>query len=325
MAGPILSLDASSYRRHAIHGSDRAWAETNCYADVLIELIHSIGFEPIAALPFTLTADFEVDQWTFFKFRHIDLWNLYGLEIQELNPWRDLAGHVEAQVAGGRHVLVEVDSFFLPDTQGTAYRKAHVKSTIAVNSIDVAAARMGYFHGQGYFEVGGDDFRNLFQLDGLVHERMLPPYIEIVKHHRTPASSDLPTLVAKSVEALRSQLEMMPVENPFPRFRHRFEEDLPWLSGQPIDTFHEYAFATLRQYGACFELAHTYLTWLGQHGEAAGEAARAEYRLISDEAKMLQFKLARSIARGKPLDLSPVDNMADAWARAREVLHAAWG
>ena len=73
MTGPIRELDPETYQRHLIHGEDRVWAETNCYVDVLIELLHGLGFEPIAALPFTFRIDFEGDQWTFFKFPHVDV------------------------------------------------------------------------------------------------------------------------------------------------------------------------------------------------------------------------------------------------------------
>ena len=148
----ILPLNPTNYTRHCIHQGDRNWAETNCYVDVLVELIHSLGFEPLAALPFTLTIDYEVDQWGFFKFPHKDLFELYGLEIQEFNPWRNLPELIEQQVLAGRPVLVEMDSYYLPDTQGMAYKLAHVKSTIAVNKLDRAQEVMGYFHNQGYYE-----------------------------------------------------------------------------------------------------------------------------------------------------------------------------
>ena len=90
----IVPLDPATYRRHAIHGDNRTWAETNCYSDVIIELLHGLGHEPIAALPFTLAIDFEGDQWTFFKFPDSDLYELYGLDIHELNPWRTLVQHI---------------------------------------------------------------------------------------------------------------------------------------------------------------------------------------------------------------------------------------
>ena len=138
MMRQILALDASRYPRHRIHGEDRNWAETNCYVDVWVELLHAWGFEPIAALPFTFAIDFEGDQWTFFKFRLGDLLDLYGLDVQELAISGPLVNHIEEQVERGRPVLVELDSFFLPDTAGTAYKREHVKSTVAVNAIDIA-------------------------------------------------------------------------------------------------------------------------------------------------------------------------------------------
>ena len=112
----IVKLDPANYERSSLHARDRIWAETNCYADVLIELIHSLGFDPRAALAFSLAIDFEVDQWTFFKFPHEDLYAMYGMDIIELNPWVSLVQHIDEQVTAGRPVLVEVDSFFLPDT-----------------------------------------------------------------------------------------------------------------------------------------------------------------------------------------------------------------
>ena len=95
----IAELDPATYKRHAVHGENRAWAETNCYSDVVIELLHGLGHEPIAALPFTLAIDFEGDQWTFFKFPDADLLELYGLDIQELAVWRPLVDHIADQVA----------------------------------------------------------------------------------------------------------------------------------------------------------------------------------------------------------------------------------
>ena len=315
MTGPIRALDPRTYRRHAIHGEGRAWAETNCYVDVLVELLHGLGFEPIAALPFTLRIDFEGDQWTFFKFPHADILQLYALDINELNPWRSLVHHVDEQVGLGRPVLVELDSFFLPDTHGTAYKLAHVKSTVAVNEIDIDARRMGYFHGQGYYHVDGEDFADIYQLDGLVHERMLPPYIEYVKPVERPVPTGGRELVEASVACLRAHLRLLPRRNPFHSFKERFQRDLEWLMSEPIETFHQYSFATLRQYGAGFELVETYLRWLAEGGESGLDDAAAAFRDISATAKAFQFQLARAMARRRQLPLEPLDRMAELWQR----------
>lgn len=312
----ILSLDAATYRRHALHGSDRIWAETNCYADLLIEQLHALGVDPTAALAFTLAIDFEGDQWTFFKFPDSDLMELFGIDIQELAVWRPLTEHIEDLVAAGRPVMVELDSYFLPDTAGTAYRLAHVKSTVGINEIDVAARRLGYFHNQGYFTLDGDDFAQVFQQDGLVHERMLPPYVEFLK--TSPAHPPLQgqALLAASLGQLRKYLGRLPADNPFGRFRAQFERDLLWLMDADIARFHTYSFANLRQYGACFELASSHLRWLGEQGVAGMAEPVAHFLQIAQTAKAFQFQLARSMARKKPLDLAPLDAMADAWAAA---------
>ena len=94
-----VSTEAPAYVRHAIHGEDRTWTETNCYTDLLIELVHSMGHDPVAMLPFTLAIDFEGDQWTFFKPSHFDLVALYGLDVQELAIWKPPIEHVAEQVA----------------------------------------------------------------------------------------------------------------------------------------------------------------------------------------------------------------------------------
>ena len=77
----VTDLNPATYQRHLIHGEQRVWPETNCYTDVIIELLHGLGREPIAALPFAFAIDFEGDQWTFFKFPDSDLDELSG------GPW----------------------------------------------------------------------------------------------------------------------------------------------------------------------------------------------------------------------------------------------
>lgn len=313
---PIIDLNPSTYARHAIHGEERIWAETNCYVDVLVELIHSLGYDPVAGLAFTLSVDFEEDQWTFFKYPPGDLLELYGLDIQELNPWKNLVEHVANQVHAAKPVLVELDSYFLPDTAGSAYKQEHVKSTVAVNAIDINKKFMGYFHGQGYYELNGDDFDNIFQLNGLVHERMLPPYIELVKTR----GQDQSKLFEKSLVTFERHIPLMPELNPFEKFKLQFEQDLKWLLNAELEAFHKYSFASLRQYGACFELSLTYLQWLQQHGKNGLDDAITACRSISETAKAFQFQLARSIMRKKPLNLEPLENMASQWLILKSTL-----
>ena len=318
---PVFPLDANQYKKHAIHGENRIWTETNCYTDIIIELLHSMGHEPIAALSFTLATDFEGDQWTFFKFPHEDLFELYGLEIKELNPWRpSLLTAIEEQLERGNPVLVELDSYFLPDTAGTAYKTAHVKTTVAVNEINREKFSMGYFHNQGYYTLNDQDFVNIFQLNGLVHDRMLPPYVEFVKRNFEKFERYQPKLIDTSLNLLKKHLDRSPKQNPFITFKERFKKDEEWLMNADMATFHTYSFANLRQYGACFELTETYLRWLSDNGYTDVNSAADSFKFIAETAKTFQFQLARAMARKKPLDLSPLDAMATQWASAMNEL-----
>jgi len=321
----LLSLDPATYQRHLIHRGDRKWVETNCYSDVVIELLHGLGFEPLAALAFTLTIDFDVDQWTFFKFPPADIEELYALGIYELAPWRPVVEHVEEEVAAGRRVLVELDSFFLPDTRGTAYQREHVKSTVAVVRIDASENQMGYFHNQSYHHLEGQDFRDVFQIDGLAHERMLPPYIEFVKPLPRAAPLRGRDLVEASLGQLDKHLRRVPERNPFLTFHEKLAGDVGWLLGAPLSTFHAYSFATLRQYGACFELAATYLRWLTEQGVDGLEGAGGAFDQISGATKTFQFQLARAVARKRALPLGHLQEMAALWERAVSDLHSRAG
>jgi hypothetical protein len=80
------------------------------------------------------------------------------------------------------------------------------------------------------------------------------------------------------------------------------------------DFFHVYAFNTLRQLGANFELYGSHLTWLFAADEA--QDAVAACKAISGGAKSLQFQLARAVARkrfsGLEEALAPVADAYDA-------------
>ena len=216
-------------------------------------------------------------------------------------------------------VLVELDSWYLPDTAGTAYQLDHVRTTVAVNLIDRANRRLGYFHNQGYFELQGDDFTQIFQLDGLVHPRMLPPYVEFARFHDGGLHGQ--ALLEASLAVLKHQLPLIPRSNPFTAFKARFAQDIDWLMQSDISLFHKYSFATLRQYGACFELAQTYTQWLQDQGIDGVAPATAAFAEISQGAKAFQFQLARAMARKKPLDLTPIDNMGAAWEKGMAALN----
>lgn len=299
---------------HPLHSDDRTWPETNCYVDLWIEVLNGLGLEPTAGLAFTIGLDFEGDQYTFFKYSLDELHLLYGIEIEELNIWRPLSVHAAEQVALGRFLMPEMDSYYLPDTAGVNYRLEHGKSSIAIDDIDLDARTLRYFHNRGLHTLSGDDFTAVFRLDE--HSPapgVLPPYAEIAKIERmvkrTPAD-----LAEHSIALARAHVARRPARNPIAKHRDRFAQDLEWLKSEPLSMFHQYAFATVRQAGACYALTATYLRWLEQHGQTGLEPAAMAFDTISSTAKTVQFKLARMASAKRNVDVSPLlETMERSW------------
>ena len=322
----LWPLDPATYSRHPLHDGERAWDESNCYVDLWIELLHTSGVEPLAALPFTFAVDVEGDQWTFFKFPLADLYALYGVDVIELQVWRPITAHLEEQLAVGRPAVVEVDAFYLPDTAGTCYQAEHVKTSIGIQALDAAAQRVGYFHNAGYYELGGADFVGVFRLQGhLADPEYLPPYVEVAKLGVRRAHTGR-ALVGASLDLLGAHLARVPLDNPFDRYATRFGADLDSLTGAPLTQFHQYAFATLRQCGAAFELGGAYLRWLQANGEHGVGRIATACDVIATTAKALQFKVARSVNANRPFDAAPMlATMAGAWHETMTALTARYG
>lgn len=306
----LFGLDPSSYQPHAVHGTDRAYPETNCYTDIIIELLHARGDEPLAAMGIVMRLDFEGDQWTFFKPTQSDLELLYGIDIHEMQPYRSLPGQIAEQIAAGRTIIVELDSWFLPDTAATSYRREHVKTSVAVEAIDVAGERMRYFHGPGYYELEGEDYRGIFTLG------VLPPYTEIVRFDSGPRLRDA-ELRAAAVDLLSAHLARRPQANPFTAFAAHLSDELPALLAGDSQAYHDYAFATVRMLGSAFEVGASYSDWL--LGERGADAAAAMGRIV-ETSKVLSFRLARR----REFDPQPyLTEMAGAWDEAMAALDGA--
>jgi len=284
----LLGADPASYAPHAVHtAGDRTYVETNCYADVLIELLHARGDEPLAVIGSTVRLDFEGDQWTFFKPDPGDLERLYGVDVHEMQPYRALPDQIASQLAAGRTMTIELDAWFLPDTAATSYRREHVKTTVIPEAIDRSGEVLRYFHNAGLYELSGEDYRGIFRLDGPPDAAVLPPYTELVRFDAGPRLAG---------EALRD--------------------------GEPALCL-GCAFATVRMVGSGFELLSTEVEWLfgaggGTH-PAAADAVAAMGEIV-DGCKLLSLKLARRRA----FDPAPViDSLAAAWERATGGLDAA--
>jgi hypothetical protein len=313
-------LDPASYRRHALHCEEAAWLEKNCYVDLWIELVHALGLEPLAMLPFTLGADFEDDQWTFFKPPLEELWDLYGIDVQELTVWRPLLDHAVEHLAAGRLISTEADAYWLPDAAGTDYRNNHTKTTIVLANLEVNARKLGYFHNAGYFELAGEDFAQLFRLDVPADPSFLPLFAERIRIDRLVRRPQ-PELVSASLALLRRHLRRRAASNPFERFGARLARDLPELTAAGLAHYHAWAFATVRQAGSAFELLASNLRWLAASGHPGLRNAAESFDAISQANKALILKGARAVHTGRPLDASAlVGDMARAWADGMALL-----
>jgi hypothetical protein len=305
----LLGLDPATYRSHALHAPERTYVETNCYTDVVIELLHARGDEPLAALGATVRMDFEGDQWTFFKPFPEDLRLLFGIDVHEMQPYRALADQAAEQIAEGRTLIVELDSWHLPDTAATSYRREHVKTSVAIEAIDRWGERLRYFHANALYDLSGEDYRGVFRIGRPYSEDVLPPYTELVRFDAGQRLAD-GELRAAALELLHGHLARRPATNPFTRFAARLQDDLPRLLEGDAGEYHAYAFATVRMAGSAFEVAASHAQWL--LGERAAPACEELMRIV-EGCKVLSFRLARRRAFESEEMFS---SLARAWEQA---------
>jgi hypothetical protein len=314
----LFGADPGAYTQHEVHTGERSYTETNCYSDILIELLHARGDEPLAAMTFTTRMDFEGDQWTFFKPPPEDLERLFGVDVHEMQPYRALPDQIAEQIAQGRTLIVELDSFYLPDTAATSYRSEHVKSSVVMEAIDREGERLRYFHNASLYELEGEDYRGVFRLGDGWSPDVLPPYTELVRFDAGPRLEG-DALRAAARELLAHHLARRPQTNPFVRFGAALGRDLPGLLESDAAHYHAYAFATVRMAGSAFEVCASSLRWL--LGDQAWPASDAFLRVV-DGCKVLSFKLARR----RPFDPEPaVAELAAAWDEGQAALDALVG
>ncbi|MGO9751184.1 MAG: DUF1839 family protein [Solirubrobacteraceae bacterium] len=308
----LSGQDPQSYRQHALHAPDRSYAESNCYQDVIIELLHACGYEPLAALAHIVRIDFEGDQWTFYKPPAQDLEALYGIDIHEMQPYRPLALQIAEQLELGRSLIVELDAFHLPDTVATSYRCEHVKTACAADAIDLDGGTLRYFHLTGLFELDGEDYRAVMRI-GDWPAVMLPPYTEIVRFDVGERLEGDALREASSL-TLRRHLAKRPAVNPVETFAAALVAALPTLLAGDLEQYHLYAFATVRILGSGFELLRSYADWL-----LGADAAplTAPTGAMVDACKALSFRLARR-REFDPRELLGV--MARSWEQTMTLL-----
>lgn len=312
-----ISADPRDYRPHFSHAGERIWPETNCYLDLWIETLHALGLDPVPAFACALSADHDGLQWTFLKQQPEDLRRLYGLEVTEDTVWMPLLETVETGPSRGVLHTVEVDSWWLPDTAGNAYRSEHVKTAILPSRIDRELRLMWYIHNGGLHELSGDDFNGVFGLcEGA--EIVLPPYTEQITRHRDRIETGALARIT------RDHLTRRAKGNPVERLAAGVNDAMEWLPNAGLQVFHAWAFATLRQCGATAEVAADFAVCVDEVFTGAAEA-ESHFRAVASGAKSAQFKMARA-ASGRKVDVDGVlAAMAASWQSGMDVVASAAG
>lgn len=313
----VITAAPAEYAPHFTHGPDRIWPETNCYLDLWIEVLHALGADPLPALACLLAADHDGFNWSFAKQLPEDLRRLHGLEVCEENSWLPVLELIESGRTRGVLHTVEVDSWWLPDTAGTAYRIEHVKTTITPTHIDRDGKLMWYLHNAGLYELTGEDFDGVFGLRPDA-ELTLPPYIEVIRHYPDRATPDVLHAI------VREQLSRRAPGNPVKRLTATVTDAIGWLPEAGVAKFHLWSFGSLRQCGATAEL----LADLAEHLDATFDgaaAAAAPLRDVAANAKSVQFKMAR-IANGRRGDVAPaLSTMVKQWQTGFDAISDAVG
>ncbi|HEY6397470.1 MAG TPA: DUF1839 family protein [Solirubrobacteraceae bacterium] len=314
----LWGVDPATYEPHPLHAAGRTYLETNCYADVLIELLQARGDEPLAMLGFLARTDWDTDQFTYFKPPHADLDRLFGIDIHEMLPYRPLPEQIEDLLVTGRTVLVEIDAWYLPDTAATSYRREHLKTTVAPETIDRDGERLRYFHNAGFFELDGEDYRGAFRMLPHFTDDVMEPFVEVVSFDAGPRLTG-EALRTCARDLLAYHYARRPTRNPFLAWGERLEEDLPRLLAGAAEDYHAYAFVTVRMVGSAFELLADHVEWVLRD---EGGAAAGALRRIVEGSKIVSFRLARRRA----FDPGPaLAELAQAWDEGMEALGQALG
>ena len=292
VSGPTSGLvslfghDPATYRPHAIHTGERTYLETNCFTDIISELLHARGDEPVASFGSFVRMDFENDQWTFFKPRPG-----HGAAVRRRHP-RDPAvpripHQVAEQLALGRTMTIELDGWYLPDTAATSYGTGHVKTGVIAEAIDLAGNGSATTTTRPSTSSRATTSGRLPNRGGVVAGR--PAAVHRADPVRRRPGHPRPELHEVARGLLRGHLDRVPPGNPFDRFADRLSADLPSLLAGDAALYHAFTFATFRMAGAGFELLASHAEWL--LGERAGPAT---------DAMGASSKAARSSASSSP-------------------------
>lgn len=314
----VEALSPGGFVAHPLHREDSTWSNTNCYLDVWIELLHGLGVAPEPLFAAAVAADAQIEQFEFLKLDHRDLEEVYGIRVGEYDLWTGLLAQAQTQMTAGNLLILEADAYWLPDTRGVSYGIEHTKTSIVVLAADPARRHLVYLHNEGLHELDGEDFERVLGEDR--REGIVPaPYVELVRLERF-APLDSAAAREQTRRLLRVHAARAPQENPAEALMGILRSRFAWLGRAGMEGYHALCFETTRQLGVVAMLAAAAC----RHAEDPPlETAASHWDRVSEEAKSLQFQLAR-VARGrtsKALEAT-MGSIAEHWAAAAAALTA---
>ncbi len=226
-----------------------------------------------------------------------------------MQPYRPLPEQIAEQIEAGRTLIVELDSWYLPDTAATSYRREHVKTSVVAEAIDLDGERLRYFHGPGYFELEGEDYRGVFRLGREFSADVLPPYTELVRFDAGRAAARARSCARRRASCCARHLARRPADQPLRRASATSSRSTCrgcWRATPPPTTT-----TPSRPCGWSARPsrpARSHVDWL--LGERGRRPRGARWAAIVDGCKTLSFKLARR----REFDPEPaIAELAAAW------------
>ena len=214
---------------------------------------------------------------------------------QEISIWRPLERPCRGAARAGPPVLVEVDSWFLPDTAGTAYQSEHVKTTVAATRSTSHGQPPGLFPQRGLLRARGRRLRERVPARR-PRPGALPPYVEFVKldpgsppvrrrPHEGLARAAAPSTRAPAARQPRSSASKRRFQ-PISSGSGRGDRDVPPLRVRDA--------APVRR---LVRAARDLLQWLGEHARRTARGRAERFAEICRARRRRHSSSSRAMAR----------------------------
>ena len=205
------------------------YTETNCYTDILIELLHARGDEPLAALGLHAADG--------LRGRPVDV-----LQAAPERPRSAVRRSTSTRCSRtgrcpsrspsrsrrGRTMIVELDSWYLPDTAATSYRtRAREDSVVARGDRPRGRAAALLPQRRRSTSSSGEDYRGVFRLGREFSGDVLPPVHRARPLRRRPAAARATSCASAAREAAAPRTRAPPGR------RTRSSASAPQLDARP--------------------------------------------------------------------------------------------